>query len=205
MKMKRIIMVAAIAGLFALAPGCGAKHSGEGAGFPSFLDALGQLEDVGRGDGIVALVKSTVPILGADPAALDQAEYGFAYMANTGEYRKDVVVFGISGFLDIAVLDNKVSAANYYLSEHADVYDQDEIALLDNVISEYGSPGSVLYQGEPLDGIERIKDAYREEDSLSSVQYDCLWEDIGGSGHSFCLEKEFSVFQNRNLSHYIFS
>ena len=203
--MRQILMMVAMAGLIALAPGCGAKHENDGAGFPSFLDALKQLEETDRAGGIVGLVQSSVSMLGADSAALDQAEYGFEYLANAGVYRKDVIIFGISGFLDISVEGNKVSEINYYMSEHADGFDQDETGLLDNVISEYGSPASIHYHGEPLDDIQTIKDEYSEGDELSHIKYDCLWEDIDGKGHSFSIEKEFAIFQNKNLSYYFFS
>ena len=203
--MKRIVVIIAIAGLFALAAGCGARGGGKEAGLPSFLAALGELEEADRGNGIVALVRASASLPGMDAAALDRAENGFEYMENAGEYRRDVVVFGITGFLDISVENGKIKEANYYLSEHADGYDQAETRLLENVVSEYGDPASVLFHDEAIDGIERIKEEYSAEDEYSAIKYICAWENIDGENHSFILEKEFSMFQNRNMSRYLFS
>ncbi|MCL1896206.1 MAG: hypothetical protein FWG03_06660 [Clostridiales bacterium] len=203
--MRHFIMMVAMAGLLALAPGCGAKSESGGAGFSSFLDTLKQLENADRAGGIVGLVQGSVSMLGADSAALDQAEYGFEYLANADVYRKDVIIFGVSGFLDISVESGRISEINYYLAEHADGFGQDETGLLDNVISEYGSPSSIHYHDEPLSDIQKIKDEYSEGDELSHIKYNCLWEDIDGNGHTFSIGKEFAVFQNKNLSYYFFS
>jgi len=204
--MKCIITTAAIIGLIGMTAGCGGgqTNSKDDADFASFMDALRQLETVEREDGIVTLVKSAVPVLGTGALALDQAEYGFEYMQNAGEYRKNVTVFGIEGFLDIGADSGKISVINFYMSEHASEFNQGEVKFIENIVSGFGDPDSINFHGEPQEDFGKIIAEFIDEDEFSDITFDSLWSGIDGTSHSFFLEKEFAMFKNRNLSYYIF-
>ena len=176
-----------------------------GADFASFLETLRQLEKAERGDGIVTLVRKTVSISDSDASALDKAENGFEYMKNVREYRKNITLFGISGFLDIGVENGKISSVSFFMAEHAEKYNQGEMTLVENAVKAFGSPDSINFHGEPQTDFGKIKAAFMAEDEYGDIVYDSKWDNIAGAGYSFLLYKEFAMFKNRNLSHYIFS
>jgi len=204
-RMKNIILMATIIGLIGMTAGCGGGQSNnEEADLAPFLDTLQQLEAVEREDGIVTLIQSAAPMLGADAAALDKAEYGFEYMKNVGEYRKNVTIFGIEGFLDIGVSANKISTINFYMAEHATEFNQGEVKLIENIVSELGNPESINFHGEPQADFKSIISDFIDGDEYSDISFNALWNNVVGTSHSFYFEKEFAIFKNRNLSYYIF-
>ena len=203
----RKIIIAAIAGALVFTAGCGGGQPQtiiEEDEFTKYLKTLQQLQDIERGDGILSLIEASVPVLGMSEEVLEKSD-SFDYMENVKEYRMNITLFGITGFLDIGVQSGEISVINYLMSEHASEYDQGEVKLLENVVASFGEPAAVNSFGEPEDSLESIKAEFAAEDEYADIKFDVTWENINGTDHSFRFEKEFAMFMNKNLSRYIFS